>query len=70
MREFRFQLKQFQTSIDELKEAPLTIFLYLKMLSLSLDVKSGLAERLLSHGDYKGVMNTPAHLLSHSTTVL
>ena len=54
--EFRYQLKQFQTSIDELKEA-LNYLSLPQDAELILDVKSGLAERLLSHGDYKGALD-------------
>ncbi|NOH78463.1 GGDEF domain-containing protein [Vibrio sp. RE86] len=54
--EFRFELKQYQTSIDELKEA----LGYLSLpedSELILEVRNALADKLIENGDYHGALN-------------
>ncbi|MFM2587927.1 diguanylate cyclase [Vibrio sp. TBV020] len=54
--EFRFELKQYQTSIDELKEA-LTNLSLPEDAELILEVRNGLADKLIENGDYHGALN-------------
>lgn len=54
--EFRSELRQLQTSIDELNEA-LSFLTLPQDAELILEVRYGLAERLVENGDFHGALN-------------
>lgn len=54
--EYRFELKQFQTSVDDLKEA-LTFLSLPEDAELILEVRGALADKLVENGDYHGALN-------------
>lgn len=54
--EFRVELKQLQTSIDELKEA-LEYLTLPEDVELILEVRNGLADRLVENGDFHGALS-------------
>ena len=54
--EFRSELKQLQTSIDELREA-LDYLTLPEDAELVLEVRHGLAERMVENGDFHGALN-------------
>ncbi|RTZ18175.1 GGDEF domain-containing protein [Vibrio aquaticus] len=54
--EFRFELKQYQISTDDLKEA-LTLLSLPEDAELILEVRNSLADKLIENGDYHGALN-------------